>query len=439
MVSPPQSLRLLELLRRYHFNARYLGSNYPQGLSGIEEAVLVTMASAPGARAADIVAALRVDKSTVSRALLSLEQGKYIAVSIDRADKRVRHLTIAQRGFTYIGEHRQFHQRLAAAFSSHLSTEQLRRLQDYLTRFADGDEAPPISPQEGESPLIVQMRRLGRAHSILGNSYLGSEFSIAEWLVMCAVRELPAPVQPTILHRLLGIPKNTLSQMLARLRSRKFLSTKALPHDKRMVEIVLRSAGSAALKQVEAIATERFSRALLGFSPNELEDFLAIFSLYIGEYQESEHEQLVLQEDRVARKLFDATEVQTARGVHLMHLVCANHHWHAPATIFAEGSDIFGLFEGEKLRAVCEIEKKLQLPRIVNLSAAIGDDTSILDLVCAVIRLEQGIRSAKTFEIEQSPFTAFLDERFQRSKGSIRVDVTTRPLLLARSASLNRK
>jgi DNA-binding MarR family transcriptional regulator len=243
MLSSSNSRRILELLRLYHFNARYLSNDYPQGLRSIEEAVLVAMASLSEIRAAEVVAALHVDKSTVSKALTSLRRGRYVTSSVNLHDKRVRSIAFTKRGSQHLQKHAAYHQKLVAAFSAHLTTDELNRLQDYLTRFADGDGAAPIAAREAESPLIVQMRRLGRAHSILGSSYLGSEFSIGEWLVLCAVRDLTAPVTPTLLSRWIGVPKNTLSQMLSRLRSKRLISTRDLRHDGRKLEVVLRSAG----------------------------------------------------------------------------------------------------------------------------------------------------------------------------------------------------
>ena len=228
---------------------------------------------------------------------------------------------------------------------------------------------------------------------------MSSGFAISEWLVLTVIASSPSSVRPGDLTRLLGMQKNTVSQMLARMVARKFMKLRTVPDDKRAREIVLLSAGRRALGAIESAANTRISRATASFSAAERKSFIALFSRYVDDQPRSEPGVPVqIDAHTVVRRLSGSSELAVARGFHLLNLVRTNRHASAPATLFAENSRCYGMVAKGEIVAVLECRDDDAAMCISNFSLAAGKraNDSARKFLGAVLRIEYDTADAST-------------------------------------------
>ncbi|MDO4982115.1 MAG: MarR family transcriptional regulator [Eubacteriales bacterium] len=82
----------------------------------------------------DVSAALKTDKTTVGKALASLEKKKCVIRTQDKADKRIKRLFLTDVGHEKIAELLEIHNNWLREIMTCLSSEEQKRFENYCER-----------------------------------------------------------------------------------------------------------------------------------------------------------------------------------------------------------------------------------------------------------------------------------------------------------------
>lgn len=351
-------LQILNLIKKYELAAGYYTAEYMAGqqdVTNTELQILIQLDCDPLCNAAGIAAALRLEKSTIARAIQSLEQKGYLTRSTGAKDKRQKVLRLKPAARPILVFQLVFHQKVYARFSKQLSSGELKQIATYMKRFADVENIPALSVRPGESIHTVEMRRLGRAHSTIGNSFMYSGYSTAEWQLLTEL-DSGKPLTPGMLSNRLFMPKNTLSQILSKARKKQLVSEKQDRSDKRTKWISITGGGVKALSHIRDTAVSHYEEVFQSFSTRELEDFCDLFSRYVGYHEFDAGEAEVLLTDGLSVRVLEDEKVRSeARGFHILNAVRLQFCHHLPEELFHRNNKNFGLYVSDSLEGVAEI------------------------------------------------------------------------------------
>ena len=88
----------------------------------------------------DVVKALRIDKTTVGKALQKLETKGYISRQQDQLDKRKKLLTVTEKGKKQISGVMDLHDKWLENIMTCLSDDEQKQFEDYCRRLLDAAE-----------------------------------------------------------------------------------------------------------------------------------------------------------------------------------------------------------------------------------------------------------------------------------------------------------
>ena len=88
----------------------------------------------------DVATALKTDKTTVGKALASLEKKNCVSRTQDETDKRIKRLLLTDAGYDRISELLDIHDRWLRKIMTCLSDEEQKRFENYCDRLLDAAE-----------------------------------------------------------------------------------------------------------------------------------------------------------------------------------------------------------------------------------------------------------------------------------------------------------
>ena len=88
----------------------------------------------------DVATALKTDKTTVGKALASLEKKNCVSRTQDEADKRIKRLLLTDAGYNRISELLDIHNRWLQNIMTCLSKEEQTQFENYCDRLLDAAE-----------------------------------------------------------------------------------------------------------------------------------------------------------------------------------------------------------------------------------------------------------------------------------------------------------
>lgn len=88
----------------------------------------------------EVATALKTDKTTVGKALTALEKKRCVARTQDRADKRVKRLSLTEIGHDKISELLDIHDRWLHSIMTCLSAEEQKQFENYCDRLLNAAE-----------------------------------------------------------------------------------------------------------------------------------------------------------------------------------------------------------------------------------------------------------------------------------------------------------
>ena len=111
-----------------------------QDLSDTECRICSYIYSHEGCSQDDVATALKTDKTTVGKALTSLEKKNCVARTQDEADKRIKRLSLTNVGRDRISELLDIHNRWLRSIMACLSREEQAQFENYCDRLLDAAE-----------------------------------------------------------------------------------------------------------------------------------------------------------------------------------------------------------------------------------------------------------------------------------------------------------
>ena len=88
----------------------------------------------------DVAGALKTDKTTVDKALASLEKKECVVRTADESDKRIKRLLLTDKGRSKIESLADLHDSWLAQIMTCLSEEEKKHFEDYCERLLDAAE-----------------------------------------------------------------------------------------------------------------------------------------------------------------------------------------------------------------------------------------------------------------------------------------------------------
>jgi DNA-binding MarR family transcriptional regulator len=161
-----------------------------------------------------------------------------------------------------------------------LSLSERRELEEFLRVFVGDRAFAQIVPIQDEPLMAVIFRGLTYDHGVVSGNYVGSGFSVSDWLILSEVHYNKR--SPSDLARLMRVGRATLSLRLKSLSTRGLMRSERDGHDGRRYLLSLTKQGMQALHGIESRGTAYFDKALSPITDRtRLEAGITIFTKYV--------------------------------------------------------------------------------------------------------------------------------------------------------------
>jgi DNA-binding MarR family transcriptional regulator len=273
-------LNILDSLRKYLIKIQFTEFAHGTAVSIVQARLIDEYVRRGTPRIEELVPVLGVHKSSVSRNLAGLVKSGFMRERGSREDSRRKIYTITSKGERFVS---QFRSRNRAHYDRHatsLTPAEMSELVDFCSVFAPHDESIPVVRVEGESDLMIVMRRLACAHGVVSGDYLGSGLTVLQFVLLSEIYHDDMDV--VSFSRLLKTPHSTLTERLNAMVRRGWLDSTQSSHDRRLRLLRLTSRGVGVLRKVERRADTVFKVALEGLSSNQLRRFEELLARYVG-------------------------------------------------------------------------------------------------------------------------------------------------------------
>jgi DNA-binding MarR family transcriptional regulator len=403
-------LQLLDLTRLFNKGGRFTGSAFGTELSITEALLLNEIAVDPGRMVADLSSIIRLDKSTVSRYLTSLEKRKYISRSTGKQDKRRKQLEILKKGRDFLqildAQNEAYNRKMGAR----ISDEEREELQKFYKIWADGDDAPIIRLRPKEHEMVLHIRRITYSLGAIGRNWLGTQYSLTIWQVLSELAYGKGQRLSKDLSQELTIPPSTLSQLLSRLEKLKLIQRKQTSEDGRAFALELTASGKKALASIESVAQARFQKAFRTISARQFNRFLEIWKKYIGQPEiGGASDEIVVQARYSLRQIVSTEDMSLLRRT-FRSSSKANPKRRSSKDGELDGAVYWGVFREEEILGYLALDTK-------------GEETSVLE--CAYQKDQESI--------------PYLEKAFSKAISSISSESRVRLPTSLRSDALLRK
>ena len=402
--------RILRGIKNYELACGYYSEDYLAGqkdLSNTELQVLIQLDTYTDINANGIAEALWLEKSTIARAIYTLEKKGYLTRTQSTDDRREKVLRLTNHARPLLDFQIDFHQKIFTRLSSHLKGDELSTIGDYMKRFADGEGIADIPLRPGEVLHIVEMRRLGRSHSTIGTSFMNSGYSALEFQILTEIEVEAESLTPGMVSTRLWIPKNTLSQMLSRLRKKGLLQETTDPNDRRSKFLSLSAMGIRALEHIRESARRHYEEVFKQFTTEELLEFCTLFERYIAYHGEFDDQQaFTLAPNAIIKEISSKEERRQARGFHVLNVIRSRTHTDLPEELFHSRNRTIGLYVHESLEAIVEISEQQDIQTFINSSASAAFENSQRTISFYRTLIDHALRKGKTVRIPHHASTS---------------------------------
>ena len=276
-------LTLLDILRAHLIRSKFALTAFATEVSNTNADILYEFAGNPDANMPRLARTLALNKSSISRGIAQLRAAGYLRLSKRHGTvERRKIFEITAKGGKFLALQREYNYSLMAEMCANLEARKQERFVSYMEAFADGAGAPPL-PSRGVDILArldVALDRLTRAFGITSGDFLGSSYAPSDWVLLSEIHY--AKRQAHELAGLLGVPANTVSQILKKYRGLKLVDMRCDPHDQRRNVIELAAGGRERVRAIENAALALFGRALANLDDSRLHEFVQLMGDYVG-------------------------------------------------------------------------------------------------------------------------------------------------------------
>jgi DNA-binding MarR family transcriptional regulator len=354
--------RLHRALREFPRYNQFLDKANGMMLSPPESHILVEVGGRDRFEFSQLVAALGLEKTAVSKLINGLCRQGSLRSSPSMRDRRGRDLSLTTRGEATL---RQFDQLANERLNEFdrigcFSSGELKKLSCTLTDLASALEAPETVRRDEDHILRPAIRRLTRSFQLLGRRALGSELNTLEWQLLLSVCENSTSFTPSELSRQLGTSKSALAIALAALEQQRLISRIQQKHDGRVYLLSARPEAYRLIAKIEQNAVMRFA-ALATIDQTQVESVERWIRAAAFYYH-------IRRQEREVRVLSSEADIEQARRAAVAMYLAAPEQFQMPAALFPKSSRSFGLYEGGIMISAVEFEQGSTL-RVQNLYA----------------------------------------------------------------------
>jgi DNA-binding MarR family transcriptional regulator len=271
---------LLDLLLRHQrrLQAITIGKGPPLDL--LENHILSFLDLNSQTTASDLVAALGVEKSTISRALSDLERRGYVSSRADAADRRRFLLKVTAAGEKTL---RAANEKLSAAMAecvAPLSGGEETKLANCFRDMADAFNCAPAVSIKDLHPLLQEARRLSKPFGIIGAQFAATELSAMEFQILAVTEKASDRICARDLCSMLGLTKSLVSRALARLQELRLVALESNPDDARSSFLLVTPKGKHLLQKTVLAASDSLAQALKPKGPEFVKRFCELLARY---------------------------------------------------------------------------------------------------------------------------------------------------------------
>ncbi len=342
-------LQFLDTLRTHLLNARVGADVGNTAISNTSTRVLFEYCRMDTPSVEEVANLLRINKSTVSRAIQYFEKIRYI--ELHPSSTRRLSFSLTERGEHFLLSHERAMIERANEQLTRLGKSEAKRFGNFMHSFCEHQSAPEVIPKPDESRVLISWRRISYAHGVMSGDYLQSGYSAEDWLILSELHYEHRDLKS--LQFYLGKSQAALSQKLKRMTEDGLLKSAPLRDDKRRRSYRLTSQGRTALNEIETFATQKFSKGLTGLSDEEKTDFLFLLRKYVGPLErdstiETTPSSLTL------KTTFSEEERQVLRRLFVTHALKQNIE--IPAILFHPENNCLAFLDKDNYIGAIEID-----------------------------------------------------------------------------------
>ncbi len=343
-------LRILDSLRNYVIKLQL--TEFAHGTTvSITQARLIDEYVRRGTpRIEELVPVLGLHKSSVSRNLAALVKSGLMKEQGSREDSRRKIYTTTSKGDRFISQFRSRNRSHSDRHARSLTPEEMSELVDFCTVFAPAGESVPFVRVEGQSDLMIALRRLACMHGVVSGDYLKSGLTVLQFILLSEIHHDEMDV--VSLYRVLKTPHSTLTERLNTMVRSGWLDSTQSNHDRRLRVLRLTSRGIGVLKRVERRAEEVFKASLGELTSNQLRRFEELLTCYVGPRTWG---RAFSQPDDFSVAEVSRRERLLLRKKLLIHMLEYGEDYPLSGFLFSDGNTVFRVVRHGVECCVCEV------------------------------------------------------------------------------------
>lgn len=273
-------LRIFDSLRNYLIKMHFIEFANSTTASVVQARLLDEYVRRGAPRIEELVPVLGIHKSSVSRNLAALVKSGLMTEHVSGKDSRRKIYTTTPKGDRFVADFRSRDRSQYDRHATSLTSEEMSELVYYCTVLVPRGESVTCVRVEGDSDLMIALRRLTFAHGVVAGDYLKSGLTVLQFILLSEIYYDEMDV--VSLYRLLKTPHSTLIERLNTMARCGWLDSAQSNHDRRLRVLRLTSRGLGVLRKVERRAEVVFKAALDDLSSNQLRRFDELLTRYVG-------------------------------------------------------------------------------------------------------------------------------------------------------------
>jgi DNA-binding MarR family transcriptional regulator len=301
---------LLALQRKQRFIAFQLGigqindtSNTDKSANQSELSCLFVLNACGSLSIKELAEHLELDQSWLSRLSTSLIEKELVEFEHSKTDRRSKILKVSKHGLSVLTDSEIVSAKIVDQTFADLNKGNLKNLTKYIERFADGLEARNYKNNSSQNTLGYQLGRISVKTGIWGRGVLDTKLNLTQVHILELL--LQNQYEPLPVHQFdtyMPYDASTLSRVLMVMEKNELLTKEQSQIDKRSVLYKPTDLGKRIHKELQLNVKRVFTQGLSTFSPEEIQEFLTLLEIAIGEdFVSSETQLKIVKTDELSK------------------------------------------------------------------------------------------------------------------------------------------
>lgn len=323
---------------------RFINVNLGQiSLSRLETFVLIELQAEPSRGIGDLANLLRVDRSSVSRALKYLLEISCVKIDSERGERKKRY-KISSKGLEVIRLIDERTDKNISALAQGCGAGTLGKVVELFSvvSAALGEAAGVKRPQE--SAYRTEQRRLSRAFDLLSERAYGSRLPHLSFHCLQLIAEQRSITAATLCQAL-NAPPAGIGICIKQLSQLKLIRKSENSLDARSWSLSISNEGRQLLERTAKAVAKKLAQALSDFPTREFADLVETFRTFVNGGKS-------LPKGFRVQELKTSAERAKARAFLIRELVKARREEECPEELLSDSCKSYGLFRGSDLLGV---------------------------------------------------------------------------------------